>query len=54
LKNEKLEFSYVEKPKEKLKSNFNERKQKNLNGFSVLYKVDVVVSKSKKRNVLFY
>ena len=33
MKNEKLEFSYVEKPKEKLESNFNERKRKNLNGF---------------------
>jgi len=27
MKNEKIEFSYVEKPKEKLKSNFNERKR---------------------------
>ena len=34
MKNEKHEFSYVEKPKVKLKSNFNERKRKNLNGFS--------------------
>jgi hypothetical protein len=34
MKNEKLIFSYVEKPKQKLKSNFNERKHKNLNGFS--------------------
>lgn len=29
----KEEFNYVEKPIEKLKSNFNERKRKNLNGF---------------------
>jgi hypothetical protein len=28
------EYDYVEKPKEKLKSNFNERKRKNLNEFS--------------------
>lgn len=34
MKNEKLVFSYVEKPKQKLKFNFNERKRKNLNGFS--------------------
>jgi 5-methylcytosine-specific restriction endonuclease McrA len=29
----KEEFIYVEKPIDKLKSNFNERKRKNLNGF---------------------
>jgi hypothetical protein len=34
MKNEKLEFSYVEKLKEKLKSNFNERSRKGLNGFT--------------------
>ena len=34
MKNLNHEFSYVEKPKEKLKSNFNERKRKDLNGFS--------------------
>ena len=34
MKNEKLEFSYVEKSKEKLKSNFNQRKNKDLNGFA--------------------
>lgn len=27
------EFNYLEKPIDKLKSNFNERKRKNLNGF---------------------
>jgi hypothetical protein len=34
MKNANQEFCYVEKPKEKLKSNFNERKRKNLNGFA--------------------
>ena len=34
MKNEKLEFSYVEKPKEKLKANFYLRNNKDLNGFS--------------------
>ncbi len=29
----KVEFKYVEKPIEKLKTNYNERKRKNLNGF---------------------
>jgi hypothetical protein len=34
MKNEKLVFSYVEKSKEKLRSNFNERSRKGLNGFT--------------------
>ena len=34
MENVNHEFNYVEKPKEKLKSNFNERKRKGLNGFN--------------------
>jgi hypothetical protein len=34
MKNANQKFCYVVKPKEKLKSNFNERKRKNLNGFT--------------------
>ena len=34
MENVNHEFSYVEKSKEKLKSNFNERKRKDLNGFA--------------------
>lgn len=34
MENVNHEFNYVEKPKEKLKSNYNERKRKGLNGFN--------------------
>lgn len=34
MENVNHEFNYVEKPKQKLQSNFNERKRKGLNGFT--------------------
>jgi hypothetical protein len=43
------EFTYIEEPKEKLKSNFNESKRKDLNGFTNLEDFyDWFVSQDKK------